>query len=234
MPQLPPRPEEIACASGSLTAALHPLTCTDGFTPDPLRRAIPHTGRVADPVTILPKPSRDDSRRPLAHRLAVRSPRLAALAFRGVMTLPPGRVRSHLIARAASTFISEQLAWRDYGLMRALLPKDFQWTPPADLVPLLPSVADDGVIHGREAAIKALGEWLDGWGEFRFEPVEIVDFHDGRVAVFHQLQAASGHVGLTFAGQEEAQCWEIRSGRPVRALHWLSWDQARADLGLRG
>src|SRR5947209_3602092 len=118
---------------------------------------------------------RSHSRPSLEQRLGLRFPRALVFVSRAVLRLPPrSRLRQAVLRRAAQLGL-EALNCRDYEAVFALL-----YHPDAELTvfPEFVGLGFEPVYRGLDARIGFHERWDAEWGDFRFEPDELIDLGD--------------------------------------------------------
>jgi ketosteroid isomerase-like protein len=166
--------------------------------------------------------------RKLEERLMVRFPslyrRLAALAQRRLLN-PRSRLRRAILRRGNTS------AWaafnrRDFELMLVRYASDveFEFDPGEQTLGL------SGTFRGHEAMAEALGELIEGWGQFELEPAYILDLGDRVLAL--GFQHARGHASGVQLEQEVAQLVTVREGLVVRDVHFFTWEEGLGAAGL--
>ena len=128
-----------------------------------------NTEVVRQPIAV-----RADSRRRLDERLVLQLPWLSPILTRGLQRLSPrSRLKQALLRRAFRQAV-ESLNRGDFEAGFAV------WSDNSEFVPVgMDTLGLEGT-RGREARIRFQQRWIADWGEFRFEPAEIIDLGDGR------------------------------------------------------
>jgi ketosteroid isomerase-like protein len=99
-------------------------------------------------------------------------------------------------------------------------------------------VRADGPLPGRwtgpQGMVEATREWLHTWEDARAEADDYRELDPERVLVLTRYAGRGKASGLDIGslGAKGAQLFQIRDGRVVRCVHYLSRDQAFADLGI--
>ena len=165
------------------------------------------------------------SRRRLEERLALRFPRLFALAARGVWRLPPhSRLRRALIGRAIR--LGYEAANRaDHDATFLLYHPDCESIVPSQLAAL----GEPGA-RGREERIRWQKKWRAEWGEFRFEPDEVIDLGDRQLVVGHIR--GSGLASGVSVESEWAVLFNSAAGRVIREQIFADHREALEAAGL--
>jgi ketosteroid isomerase-like protein len=171
---------------------------------------------------------RAHTRRRLDEHLGVLFPRALNLAARAVWRLPPrSRLRQALLRRFVQlTF--EASHREDYEAAFGLMHPDCETIFPAKFA----TVGTETRTRGREARIRFERQWRAEWGEFRFQPEELIDLGD-RVLVLGRVKGS----GLTSRAPfdiEWADLFTISAGRTIREQPFFSQDEALKAAGLEG
>jgi ketosteroid isomerase-like protein len=167
------------------------------------------------------------SRRRLDERLAVRVPGALGLVSRLVLRLPQhSRVRQALLRRSVQAGF-EALNRGDYELPFAFYDPEGELITPPQLVGL----GFDPLYHGREQRIAFQRRWIAEWGEFRFEPEEIIDLGD-RVLLVGRIKGIGPSSGAAFDDQW-ANLLTVSAGRIVTERAFFDHGQALEAAGLR-
>jgi ketosteroid isomerase-like protein len=97
--------------------------------------------------------------------------------------------------------------------------------------PSMVAVGFDSLTRGRDERISAQKRWAAEWGEFRFEPEELLDLRDGRFLVVGQVTGT----GLS-SGAASANAWAVlltlSAGLAVREQVFLDRREALQAVGL--
>ena len=166
------------------------------------------------------------SRRRLEERLAVRFPAALALVSRLVLRLPPrSRLRQALIRRSVRSGF-EALNRGDYELPFAFYDPEGELITPPQLVGL----GFDPLYHGRGQRIAFQRKWIAEWGEFRFEPKEIIDLGD-RVLLVGRIKGSGPSSGAAFDDQW-ANLLTVSAGRIVTERAFFDHAEALEAAGL--
>ena len=89
----------------------------------------------------------------------------------------------------------------------------------------------DPVYRGREARISVQRRWVAEWGDFRYEPEELIDLGDGRVLVVGRM-TGSGLSSGAGIDNDWAELFTLSAGRVVREHSFLDRDEALTAAGL--
>jgi ketosteroid isomerase-like protein len=177
---------------------------------------------VRQPIAV-----RAQSRRHLDERLSRRFPRLLALVARAVWRLPPrSRLRQALVRRAVQLGF-EATNRADHEVALALYHPDGETTFP----PQIATVGTESVTRGREERVRFQREWIAEWGEFRFEPEEIIDLGDRLLVVGH-VRGSGLSSGAGFDNQW-AVLYTVSGGRALGEQVFLDHGDALEAAGLR-
>jgi ketosteroid isomerase-like protein len=126
-------------------------------------------------VARVPVAVRPNSQRTLVERIAMRSTRVRALAIRATLRL---RLRSRLrmrLTRHAVQMGTEAINRGDFAASFGLYHPEAEFVAPGQLTAL----GMEGTI-GPAERIRFQQRWMAEWGEFRFEPKEVLIFGDNR------------------------------------------------------
>jgi ketosteroid isomerase-like protein len=177
-------------------------------------------------VVRLPVAVRARSRRRLLERLALRFPRVPPLFVRSVQRLSPrSRLRQAAIRYAIRQGV-EALNRRDFAAVFGFYDQHCEFVP-FDL----PTLGLEGT-HGRDERIRFQQRWLAEWGEFRFEPEEVIDLADGRrLLLVGRTTGAGLSSGASFDG-EWAALLTISAGWVMREEAFFNHAQALEAAGL--
>ena len=105
-----------------------------------------------------------------------------------------------------------------------LLDQDIDWLEPEDQ-------PDRRVVHGSDAVLPALNEWISSWAEYEITFPELVEGSDGRVLASMRHRARGPGSSVVVEG-DLFQVWELRDGRPVRMEMFFDRQKALAAAGL--
>jgi ketosteroid isomerase-like protein len=167
------------------------------------------------------------SRRSVEQRLAVRFPRVATLFIRTIQRLPPNsRLRLSLIRRLTRQG-TEALNRGDFeAVFGFYAPDDCEFDAPELL-----ALGLDGT-HGREARIRFQRRWIADWGEFRFNPDQIIGLGDGRRVMLMGRITGSGRSSGAPFDDEWAAILTIRAGQIIREQAFFDHAKALEAAGL--
>ena len=167
-----------------------------------------------------------DSNRRLEERIAVRFPRagrfLAGLVWR---LRPKSRLRKAILRRAAVDVL-EAVNRGDFEAAFVLYADDVELVvePRAAVLGFEPSY------RGRDERIRFQQRWNDDWGEFRFEPHELVDLGD-RVLTTGRISGSGRSSGASFDSAWAAVV-SLSPRGVVREQFFLEHEAARRVAGL--
>ena len=153
---------------------------------------------------------RANSRRPLDERLLVRFPSAAGLVARAVWRLSPRSGLRRALIRRAFRLAVEATNRRDLNTAFALHHPDVELVASGTFITL----GFDAVYRGHEERIRFQERWYDEWGEFLFEPDELIDLGD-RVLVLGRVEGSGLSSGAA-VGSEWANIFTVSAGRVVR------------------
>jgi ketosteroid isomerase-like protein len=105
-----------------------------------------------------------------------------------------------------------------------LLDPDIDWLEPAEQ-------PDRRVVHGADAVLSALNEWLGGWEDYAITPPEFTEGVDGMVLAAMRHRGRGPGSSAVVEG-DLFHVWELRAGRPVRMEMFLRRDAALAAAGV--
>jgi ketosteroid isomerase-like protein len=168
------------------------------------------------------------SKRRLEERLGLRLPWALVAVNRAVLRLPPRSPIRRLMVRREVRLGIEASNRRDYDATFAAFHPDFEMNPPDGLVALgsIPSS-----LRGREERIRVERQWRSDWGEFRYEPDELLDLGD-RILVLGRMIGTGPGSGATF-NTEWAQLLTLSQGQVVREQIYFNRGEALEAAGLR-
>ena len=177
-------------------------------------------------IVRLPIAVRARSRRRLLERLALRLPATAAFLIRQLQRVSPhSRLRQALVRHFIRQGI-EALNRRDFEAVFGFYDRDCEFVPFQ-----LPTLGLEGT-HGRNERIRFQQRWVAEWGEFRFEPEEIIDLGDGRRLLLLGRTKGSGlSSGAGFDG-EWAALLTVSTGWIIREEAYFDHAQALEAAGL--
>jgi ketosteroid isomerase-like protein len=169
---------------------------------------------------------RTQTRRRLEERLALRFPPALALVARAVLRLPPrSRLRQASVRRAAQLGF-ESMNRDDVEAALALYHPEVELIVPPEFVGL----GLDPLYRGREERFRFQRRWNAEWGEFRYEPEEIIDLGD-RLLMVGRIKG-SGLSSRAAFGNEWGLLVTISAGRVIREQVFLDHAEALEAAGL--
>ena len=177
---------------------------------------------VRQPIAV-----RAHSRRRLEERMALRFPSVLALLARAGWRLPPrSRLRQVLIRRYVRLGF-EATNRGDYEAANALNHPDVEAIWP----PRLATIGVEPGTRGREERVRFQRRWSTEWGEFRFEPEELIDFGDGRLLTVGRITGSGLSSGAAF-DSDWAVLHTVSAGRVIREQVFLDHGEALEAAGL--
>ena len=177
---------------------------------------------VSQPIAV-----RAESRRRSEERLGLLFPAALAATARAAMSLPPrSRLRQALVYRFARLGI-EAANRRDYEAAFMLYHDNVEANFSASMVAL--GFASE--FHGREARLAAERSWAAEWGDFRYEPNQLVDLGDERLLLVGSMSGSGPKSGAAVS-HEWAVLLTIARGRVVRDEAFFEHREAREAAGL--
>lgn len=162
-------------------------------------------------IPLSPLSEKASERRTLDERVAIRFPRLRRLAGRSLFRLPPrSRLRQALLARAIARAYAAANR-RDFELvLTGNDPGSYEYRPSIDYLPPDMDTAYDGHDGYREF----WRQWLEAFGDIRWDPEEVIDFGPRTLVTARQSGHGSGS-GVA-VGQLMFQVFTFRDGLVVR------------------
>ena len=153
----------------------------------------------------------DRSHRRLEERIAVRFPNLAVAVNRAWFRLPArSRVRRLLMSRVVRRGI-EASNRGDYEVAFLSFHPDVEYLAPTGTV-VLGTFPERS--QGRRGRIEFERSWRGDWGEFRYEPEELIDLTDRLLLVGRMI--ASGRTSGVATESEWAGLYTISRGQVIR------------------
>ena len=167
------------------------------------------------------------SRRRLEERIAVRFPNLAVAGTRALLRLPArSRVRRRLLSRTVR-LANEAGNRGDYEVSFLLFHPDLEMVAPAGTVVL---GAFPERIQGRRERIQFERSWRGDWGEFRYEPDELIDLTDQLLLIGRM--SGSGRRSGAAMDSEWAGLYSISRGQVIREQIFVNNHDALKAVGL--
>ena len=181
---------------------------------------------VRQPVAVAAR-----SRRSLEQHL-VRFPRALALLARAVwrlyLLLPSHSRLRGAMARRYTQQAAEALNRRDLEAAFSVYHPDVESIFDQRMVTL----GLEPVYRGRKARVDVQRRWNAEWGEWRFEPEELIDLGDSRLLAVGRL-AGSGLSSGAGVDHDCAFLATLAAGRVIREQVFLDRDEAFEAVGLR-
>jgi ketosteroid isomerase-like protein len=168
-------------------------------------------------------------RRPPDERLGVRFPGALTLLTRLVLRLRPrSRLRQALIRRAVKLAL-DAANRSDFEAAFALYDSQVELITEPRVVGL----GLERVYHGREERIRFQQRWIEDWGDFQFDPKEVIDIGDGRVLVWGRILGSGLSSGAGFASDWAVLLTTSSAGRVVREEFFFDHAEALEAVGMR-
>jgi ketosteroid isomerase-like protein len=180
-------------------------------------------------VEVVRQPIRisDRSHRRLEERIAVRFPNFAVAANRALFTLPArSRVRRLLLSRTVRLAV-EASNRGDYEVAFLLFHPDMEALAPPSTV-VLGTFPER--LQGRRERIQFERSWRGDWGEFRYEPEELIDLTDHVLLIGRMI--GSGRTSGVATESEWAGLYSISRGQVIRERIFFDNAQALKAVGL--
>lgn len=120
----------------------------------------------------------------------------------------------------------------DIDAMLELLDPEVEWSQSPETAP------EAAIYRGRDGVRELLTGVLDsltameGFDEYRAEPLRILDVEDGRVLIEVRWSMRNVVTG-TDVGRTEAQVWTLRDGKGLAVQEYGNWESARDAVALR-
>jgi ketosteroid isomerase-like protein len=150
------------------------------------------------------------SHRRLEERIAVRFPNLAVAINRAVTRLPVrSRMRRLLLSRSVRLGI-EATNRGDYEVAFLAFHPDMEYLAPTDTV-VLGTFPER--LQGRRERIQFERGWREDWGEFRYEPEELIDLTDQLLVIGRMV--GSGRRSGAAMDSEWAALYTISRGQVI-------------------
>ena len=106
------------------------------------------------------------------------------------------------------------------------------WSDDLDYRPAKDGVDDPGPIHGKNAMRKHIGDWIDTFDEFWFEPVELIDAGEDTVVAVERFGGRAKLSGVE-TDQTCGVVFTIREGKIARCREYATRAEALEAAGLR-
>ena len=148
-------------------------------------------------------------RRALDERLLVRTPGLARVLTQILLRLPPqSRLRRLMVARRIGRAYAAANR-RDFDLILSGLDRNTEYRPAPDLI----APDQDEVFIGHDGYLRMWRNWLDAFGDLRFDPEEVVDLGDAFLVTARQQAHVPG--SAIAVGKPVFQLFKVRRGLVV-------------------
>jgi ketosteroid isomerase-like protein len=178
---------------------------------------------VRQPVTL-----RQDTRRGLEERLALRFPRALAPLVRAVFRLPPRSRFRQLFVRRVVQLGFEALNRGDNEPAFVLYHPEVELILPQEFVGLgLPAV-----VRGRKERECFEWTWIGEWGQVLYDFEEIIDLGDGRGVVVGRIKGSGPSSEAAF-DNEFVEIFTFSAGRVIREEAFFDRAEALEAVGLR-
>jgi ketosteroid isomerase-like protein len=180
-------------------------------------------GMVRQPMAVATR-----SRRRLEERLGLRFPGVMAFLTRLLWRLPRRSRLRQAVLRRLVQLGHEALNRGDLEVAFA------RYDPHVELVSdsRFVGLGFDRVYRGRAERVRFQQRWVAEWGDFRFEPEELIDLGDGRLFVHGRIVGSGLTSGAGF-DSEWAVLLTISDGRVVREQFFFDRAAALEAAGLR-
>jgi ketosteroid isomerase-like protein len=106
------------------------------------------------------------------------------------------------------------------------------WSDDLDYRPDKDGVDDPGPIHGKSAMRKHIGDWIDTFDDFWFQPVELIDAGDDTVVAVERFGGRAKLSGVE-TNQTSGVVFTIREGKIARCREYATRAEALEAAGLR-
>ncbi len=171
---------------------------------------------------------REQTRRRLEERLAVRFPRALALVARSVFRLPPRSRLRRVFMRRTAQMGFESLNRDDVEAAVALYHPEVELIVPPEFVGL---GLDPTVYRGLEGRMRFERRWIAEWGKLRYELEEVVDLGDDRVLVVGRVKSSGPSSGAP-VDNEFAEIFTSSAGLVIREQAFFDHGKALEAAGL--
>ena len=167
------------------------------------------------------------SRRRLWERLAVRFPGAVAFLVRIVLRLPrTSRLRQGLFRR----FTRQGVEALNRGDFETVFFGFYAPEVEFDPGPRFRALGMERT-RGREERVRFQKQWIEEWGEFRFEPAEVIDFDDGRVMIQGRVTGVGPSSGAPI-DDEWASLFTLSAGWVIREEAFFDYAEALEAAGI--
>ena len=168
------------------------------------------------------------SRRRLDERLGLRFPGVTAFLTRLLWRLPRRSRLRQVVLRRLVQLGHEALNRGDFEAAFAHHDAHVELVTDSRFVGL----GFDGVYRGRGERIRFQQRWVAEWGDFRFEPEELIDLGDDRLFVRGRIVGSGLTIGAGF-DSDWAALLTISDGRVMREQFFFDRAAALDAVGLR-
>jgi ketosteroid isomerase-like protein len=173
--------------------------------------------------------ARERSRRSLDQRLALRFPRLAAVAARLIGRLPPSSRLRQAALRRGALLAAAALNRRDVDAIMVFYDPDYEFRPAHEFVE---GGFTPACYRGPAGYHEFVSDWSDVWGaDLRVEPVEVIDLGT-RVVTLFTVPTRARASGVPLTGNWAAVA-TLKNGRVIRDQVYLDHAEALEAVGLR-
>ena len=168
-----------------------------------------------------------DSTRSIEDALSLRFPRAVVALNRLVLRLAPhSAIRRRFVRHVARRAI-EAANRRDYEVAFSAFHPDYEMNPPPSMSGL---GAFPASLRDRGERIRLEIQWREDWGEFRYEPEEVIDLGD-RLLVLGTMVGSGPNSGAGVK-TEWADLFTLAEGQVAREQVFFSRSEALAEVGL--
>jgi ketosteroid isomerase-like protein len=182
-------------------------------------------------VEIVRRPIRAPGRshRALDERLGLRFPRLRVRIAHAVLRLPTrSRIRRALLSRSVQ-LATDASNRGDHAAAFMSYRSDAELVAPGGVV-TLGSFPER--LRGREERIRFEQAWREGWGEFRYQPEELIDMKD-QILVLGRMVGSGPRSGAS-SESEWADLLTLSGGQVIREQVFFNRAEALKAVGLEG
>lgn len=179
---------------------------------------------VRVPVTV-----RSTSRRALEERFGLRFPRARTAMARLVLWLPRRSRLRQAVLRRVVRLGCEALNRRDFEAGFMVYHPAVELIAPEEIV----QVGFEPVLQGRPERIRYQMRWVEEWGEFLFEPEQLITLDDTRLLVVGRMVGSGRTSGAAFE-REWAVLFTISAGQVTREQFFFDHSEGLRTAGLAG
>jgi ketosteroid isomerase-like protein len=166
-------------------------------------------------------------RRHLDERLSLRFPRVRVALTRALFRLPArSRIRTVMLSRAVRLGV-EASSGGDYDSAFSFYHPDAELVTPPEAVVVTNFPAN---VKGRRERVRLERMWRAEWGDFRYEPEELIDLQD-QVLLLGRM-VGSGPSSSAASESEWADLLTISKGQVVREEVFFNRADALTAVGL--